>query len=760
MFKRIIPLLLIVLFGSIGYVFIYLTTIPIPDLKSFEDVIINQTIKVTDRNGELLHNFTGGEERRRFVSLEIIPQHMIDATTSIEDHLFYQHKGVRPLSILSALLENIQNGETVRGGSTITQQLIKNILLTKDQNITRKLKELVLSLKIEQTLTKDEIIELYLNSISYGSNTIGIAEASQLFFNKEPKNLTIAESAYLAALPKAPGYYSPYGKNKVKLDERKDIVLKRMFELKKITKEDYEESIKEWVVFKPRNISSIKAPHFVFFVLDEMKDHIDAHTGGVIQSTLDYPLQKEIEDIVKKNKHVLEKAGAQNISVTILDVTTGDILAMLGSFDYFNDAIEGKVNIATSQQQPGSTFKPFIYAAAFEQGYSPETLIFDARTQFSTYCEPDELKTDSEEDCYAPENYTQTYKGVVSLREALAQSINVPTIKTAYLTRLENIEGILRKTNMFSTEDIYRHGLPIAIGSSEVQPLKLTNAYSIFANDGNFVPFRSVLSITNKNIQKTIGKNQSIHILSKQTTDTINDILVDDKARGTVFGTYPNGTTPLYFPNRSVALKTGTTNNNTDIWIVGYNKNIVVSIWAGNSDNTPNDEKSSGSMLATILKQIFNSEEIKKYKTSSFDEYIKKFSDKENNINESILKKHSALYAINKRSPLIEHWEYGVKNWIDNNAIRIPTTQVSQNKIIIEEKTRGHQTVVSFLPLYQEKITHYEIYINNKLKNIVYQSPYIIDTTTIGRTLTLQIIGITESGNKLFGEKTIQISSN
>ena len=351
MIKKTFLLLCVLFFTTTGLLLIYTTTIPIPDLKSFEDVIINQTIKITDKDGELLYNFAKGEEKRRFISIEEIAQHTKDATIAIEDHLFYEHAGVRPLSIGYALVQNIQSGTVVRGGSTITQQLIKNILLTKEQNITRKLKELILSLKIEQTLTKDEILELYLNSISYGGNTVGIAEATQLFFNKEPNEITIAESAYLAALPKAPGYYSPYGNNKEALDARKNAVLNRMFELKKITKEEYETAKKEWVNFKPRSATFTKAPHFVFFILDEAKDRISTRTGGTIQTTLDYPLQREIENIARNNKSILEKAGAGNISITAINPKNGDILAMIGSLDYSNNTIEGKVNIATSKQQ-------------------------------------------------------------------------------------------------------------------------------------------------------------------------------------------------------------------------------------------------------------------------------------------------------------------------------------------------------------------------------------------------------------------------
>ena len=283
---------------------------------------------------------------------------------------------------------------------------------------------------------------------------------------------------------------------------------------------------------------------------------------------------------------------------------------------------------------------------------------------------------------------------------------------------------------MFSREDIYKHGLPIAIGSSEVQPLQLTNAYSIFANEGLFVPYRSIISITNSTVKNETAPENPIPVISKETADAVNDILVDDSARGNAFGRYINGTTPLFFPNREVALKTGTTNNNTDIWIVGYNKNIIVSIWAGNSDNTPNDKNASGSMLTPILRQIFNNKEVEKYRSTPFNQYVRGFSEKEAKINAEIVKgEHSSLYVIDKESPLIEHWEYSVKKWLQTNinTHTVQTNNTNKNRIIIQERIlENDSAIIAFTPLFVTDIEKYEIYIQNKLHNTVYRSPYTI----------------------------------
>ncbi len=390
--------------GGLGFVFvgvsiIWATTINIPDFDSFfKERVISESTKIYDRTGEVLLYDVHGNIKRTVVSLNNIAEMAKKATIAIEDAEFYQHNGFKPSAIVRAFLVNVATGQVQQGGSTITQQVIKNTLLTKDKTISRKIKEVILALKLERVMKKDDILALYLNETPYGGNIYGLQEAAQTFFNKKAIDLNLAQAAYLAALPQAPTYYSPYGNQRAKLDERKNLILKRMRELGFITLVEEKNAKEEVVEFKPLEKTGIKAPHFVFYVLQYLENKYSREAvetqGFRVITTLDWPLQEKAEKIVKTYADSNTKNyQAKNAGLVAIDSKTSQILVMVGSKDYFDVANEGNFNITLAKRQPGSAFKPFVYATAFQKGYTPDTVVFDVPTQFSTNCPPRLLRT-------------------------------------------------------------------------------------------------------------------------------------------------------------------------------------------------------------------------------------------------------------------------------------------------------------------------------------------------------------------------------
>ena len=384
-----------------GIILVWLSTFQIPSLETIEARKISQSTKIYDSTGKILLFDVYQNTIRTVVPFNEISQYIKDATLSIEDKDFYSHKGVKPLSVLRAVLVNTASLSYSQGGSTITQQVVKNSILTGDKTPTRKLKELVLSLKLERVMSKERIFDMYLNEIPYGGSLYGVEEASQAFFGKKSSDVTIAEAAYLASLPQAPSFYSPYGKNKDRLDERKNVVLKEMLRDGKISDSEYENAKKEEVKFLPKSEKEIKAPHFVMFVKDylEKKYGLDVlEQGGLrVTTTLNYDLQKKAEDIAKTYAESNEKSfNASNNAFVAIDPKTGGILTMVGSRDYFDKKIDGNFNVTIAHRQPGSTFKPFAYAAAFIKGYTPDTVLFDLPTQFSVRCPKENTTSDGD----------------------------------------------------------------------------------------------------------------------------------------------------------------------------------------------------------------------------------------------------------------------------------------------------------------------------------------------------------------------------
>lgn len=612
--KDIAVLVFSVLFVFSSLLVLWVSSFRLPDLSSFDSRKVTESTKIYDRTGTvLLFDLHDGIKRTVLPSADISP-FIKNATVAIEDETFYQHHGIKISSIIRAVLANIFSGGYSQGGSTITQQVVKNTLLTGDKTISRKLKEWVLAVKLDKTLPKDTILATYLNENPYGGSMYGVEEASRQFFGKDAKDVTLAEAAYLAAIPQATTYYSPYGKNVAQLENRKNTVLKKMLDLHFITDAQYTEAKTEKVAFLPQNNLGIKAPHFVFFVKQYLENLLGVgslNDGGYkVISTLDADLQAKAEDLVKTTALSNEKNfNASNAALIAMDPKTGGILSMVGSRDYFDKTIDGEFNVAVAaNRQPGSTMKPIIYSEAFIKGYTPETVLFDLPTEFSSQCIatvlPDGTSTSSPINgdvdpkvCYNPDNYDMKFRGPITMRESLAQSINITSIKTLYLSGIKDSLSLAKDMGITSLGNADQYGLTLVLGGGEISLLEMTNAYGIFANDGIRVPYKPVLHIyDSKGLEIALPYEKQSRVLPANIAETISSILSDNAARTPAYG--PNSV--LYFPNRDVAVKTGTTNDSRDAWTLGYTPNIVVGVWAGNNDNSPMVKKVAGQIVAPM----------------------------------------------------------------------------------------------------------------------------------------------------------------
>lgn len=584
-----------------GVLILWASFMKLPDFSEFRARKVAESTKIYDHTGEILLYDVHQNVKRTLVPFEEISPLIKKATIAIEDTEFYQHGGISIRGLARAILY----GGTRGGGSTITQQVIKKTLLTDEKLITRKLKEIILAFRLEQAFTKDEILALYLNEIPYGGSIYGIGEASITFFGKTAKDLTLAESAYLASIPNAPTYYSPYGNHRDKLDERKNLVLRRMNDLGFITNVEYETARIEKVEFLPREPRGIKAPHFVEWVKEYLANKYGElavqENGYKVITTLNYDLQQKAEAVIANYGPDIEKNfEAKNMALVAVDPTNGQVLAMVGSRDYFDVQKEGNFNVTLAHRQPGSTFKPFVYATAFMKGYTPETTIFDLKTNFSTNCDAKGVPFSPKvkpEDCYMPENYDGKYRGPVSMRDALAQSLNIPAVKTLYLAGITDSLTTARRMGIESLGGANQYGLTLVLGGGEVSLLDLTSAYSVFANDGIRNPNTQILRIENTKGEVVEEFNQkSEQVIPSEVARKITNILADNIARTPEFGS----NSALYFPGKDVAVKTGTTNDYRDVWTIGYTPRIAVGMWAGNNDNTSLHKNIAGFIITPV----------------------------------------------------------------------------------------------------------------------------------------------------------------
>lgn len=590
----------------LGIMVLWISSFRLPDLSSFEQRKVSESTKIFDRTGKVLLYDLHDSIKRTLLPSDAISPFIKKATVAIEDEGFYVHGGIKLSSIIRAVLANVLSGGYAQGGSTITQQVVKNTLLTGDKTISRKLKEWVLAIKLDKALPKDTILTSYLNENPYGGNIYGVEEASKQFFGKAAKDVTLAEASYLAAIPQASTYYSPYGKNIKALETRKNLVLKKMLDSGSITADEYTSATKEKVVFQPQGQFGIKAPHFVFFVKDYLENILGAGTldngGYKVITTLDANLQEKAEDLLKtKALENTENFNATNLALVALNPQNGDIMSMVGSRNYFDTIIDGQFNVAiASNRQPGSTMKPIIYSEAFVKGYTPDTVLFDLPTSFSTTCDLEGKPLDPAGDpkqCYMPGNYDEKFRGPMTLRDALAQSINIPSIKTLYLAGIKDSLALAKNMGITSLTNADQYGLTLVLGGGEVSLLEMTSAYGTFADDGIHVAYRPVLQVfDSKGVEVKLPSQRQNQVLPTEAARTISDILSDNIARTPGYG----ANSVLYFPTRDVAVKTGTTNDSRDAWTVGYTPNLVVGVWAGNNDNSPMVKKVAGQIVAPI----------------------------------------------------------------------------------------------------------------------------------------------------------------
>ncbi len=585
--KKAVLALIAFLFLFGGALLVWASFIKLPDISTFEARKIANSSKITDRTGEIVLYDIHQSVRRTEIPLETMGQNIKNAVIAIEDSHFYTHKGIRPTSIVRAVFANITSGSFSQGGSTITQQIIKNTLLNTKKTVSRKFKEWVLAIKLERHFTKDQILQIYLNDAPFGSTIYGVEEASLAFFKKQSKDLTIAESAYLAAMIPAPTYYSPFGKHRAALDERKNLVLRKMESYGFITTEQKELAQSEVITFNVDASNSIKAPHFVFYVLDYLEQkygkEVMESEGFTIKTTLDYELQKKAEAALKEyattNK---SRYNASNSALVAINPSTGELLSLVGSKDYFDKEIDGAFNVATSPRQPGSSFKPFVYATAFAEGYTPETVLFDVPTEFSTACPAlvtPALDDNKNEDCYHPSNFDGKFKGPLTLRSAVAESRNIPSVKLLYLIGIDDALATGKSLGL-SLGEKDQYGLSLVLGGGEVTLLEMVGAYGVFANNGMRNPTISILEITDRK-GNIVEKQEAapMEVFDKNAARMINDVLSDPIARAPTFGS------SITIPG--VAVKTGTTNDDRDAWIVGYTPTLAAGVWSGNNRNEP-----------------------------------------------------------------------------------------------------------------------------------------------------------------------------
>ncbi len=547
------------------------------------------TTRIYDRHGKELYSIFK-DENRTLVPLSDLPPHVINATLAIEDADFFQHPGFSPKGILRAVKVNFTEGK-VQGGSTITQQLVKNILLTSEKKYKRKLREVLLAIAVDALYTKDEILSMYFNQISYGGAIYGIEQASLKYFGKHAKDLTVSEAALLAAIPAAPTTYSPFGNNPELVFKRQHEVLRRMVEEQHITPELANQAMTEELIFN-ENKTDILAPHFVMYVrsiLDEQYGETMVSQGGLeVYTTLDFSLQQTAQQIVTEEIEQLKGFRISNGSALVTEPQTGEILAMVGSTNYFDIEHDGQVNITDRLRLPGSSIKPLTYAIALENGMTPATTIEDAPITYSIPGSPP----------YSPQNYDGKFHGKVRIREALANSYNIPAVKTLSVIGIDKMIDKGKLMGIDTWNDRSRFGLSLTLGGGEVKMTDMAELYGTFANNGQTVELNPILLIKNSE-GKILYENPCVNVsldcekrrsLDPRVAYQITDILSDNQARSSAFGT----NSVLSIPNQQVAVKTGTTNSLRDNWTIGYTTERVVAVWVGNNDNTPMSYVASG----------------------------------------------------------------------------------------------------------------------------------------------------------------------
>lgn len=697
--KLLIVCLLLISLGLLSaFILVAWISRDLPNPNQLIDREVAQSTKIYDRSGEHTLYEIHGEEKRTLISLDNIPDNVKNATVAIEDKNFYKHGGFSVWSMFRTIITNIIYNRKA-GGSTLTQQFVKNAILSSEKSYVRKIKEIILAQRIEKKFSKDEVLQMYLNEIPYGSNAYGVEAASQKFFGKSVSDVNLAEAALLAALPQAPSRYSPYGSNLDILMGRKDYILEIMSEQGYISAAE-RDAAKSYDLKFERQETNITAPHFIMMIKDLLSEkygETEVERGGLkIYTTIDWEKQKMAEEIIKeKTEKYQEKYNADNAALIALDPKTGQVLVMVGSRDYFNEEIDGQVNVTDRPRQPGSSMKPIVYATLFEQGYTPNTKLYDVVTNFST----------DAANPYIPHNYNGQEYGPVSIRQALSGSLNIPAVKAIYLAGINQVLNLTDSLGYSTLKDRSRYGLSLVLGGGEIKMLEHINAYSAFAREGKINEVALIMKIEDKN-GKILEeyKQRENKVITNKTAQMINSILSDNEARSFIFGSK----NWLTLSDRPVAAKTGTTNDYKDAWTIGYTPSLVSGVWIGNTDNSKMNTGADGSVVAAPIWNEFMKRALTGSPVESFNSWVEEKSGKEaidgnlqyskkiiinketklladtntpENLKEEIqvFNHHCLLYYINREDPLgpkpenpqidpqFNAWENAVLEWSKKN---------------------------------------------------------------------------------------------
>lgn len=583
------------------------------DLYSLDRIINEDTprsTKIYDRNGKLLYEAMDRNfGKRTIVPLSEVSPYVVKATISTEDGNFYQNSGLNLRGMARAAWNNLTNEESIQGGSSLTQQLVKNVLIPEEEryqpSLARKLKETALALEINKHYSKEHILEWYLNRVYYGNLSYGIEAAAQSYFGKSAKELDLAESAMLVGLPQAPALYSPLVSPEL-AKERQATVLDLLTKRGLITKEEAEAAKSKELQYQTPSLD-IRAPHFVLYVIDLLKQKYgtEALSGGLsVTTTLDLDLQTLGESLVSQHANRLKPHGISDAALVAIDPRTGEVLTMVGSADYYNPDIGGQINMAVSERQPGSTFKPFTYLTAFIKGYTPATILQDVPTTFPDGANPP----------YSPKNVDDKFRGPVTVRQALAMSLNVPAVQTLAAVGIKDVLNAAHSLGITTLKADY-YGLSLTLGGGEVSLIDMVFAYGAFANGGTLAgarldsPPEGHANITHTSILKIEDERgkvlwqhspQSHKVITPEQAYLITNILSDNEARTPMFGP----SSQLVLSSRQAAVKTGTTDDLRDMWTIGYTPHFTVGVWVGNADNSSMGQVYSSTTAAPIWRDF------------------------------------------------------------------------------------------------------------------------------------------------------------
>lgn len=694
----------------IGFIYVFFLSLTLPNPNKLQERQVAESTKIYDRECKTLLYEIAGNQKRTLVELKDIPTNVQNATIAIEDKNFREHGGFSLWSIFRTVVTNVIFHKKA-GGSTLTQQFVKNAILTNEKTYTRKLKEIILAYRIEKKFNKDQILQMYLNEIPYGSNTYGVEAASQFYFGKNVKDTNLAEAATLAAIVQAPSRYSPYGPNKDLLIQRQQYVLDLMAEQGYVKKEEAEAAKKTTLKFQQR-IENMSAPHFVMYIKELIAEKYGEKTaessGFKICTTLDVNKQQIAERIVKEQSLKNQASyNASNAALVAMDPKTGEVLAMVGSRDYFDETIDGQVNVALKARQPGSSFKPIVYTAAFQKGFLPETMVYDTNTNFST----DPAKT------YEPRNYNGNEYGPISLRMALAGSLNTPAVKTMYLAGIDNVLELAKNLGYTTLNDKDRFGLSLVLGGGEVKLIEHVRAYAALARSGEEPEIVFIKKIEDKDgkILEEFKEPKITRVIDANIANMTTSILSDNNARSFIF----TSNNYLNLANRPVAAKTGTTNDYRDAWTLGYTPSLVTGVWVGNNDNSEMKRGADGSIIAAPIWNRFMREALGNSPIETFTGYKipdntrsillgKGFAEQKIKIDKAsgllatdqtpvemveektYAQTHDILYYVDKNNPngdapknpssdpQFAGWEKGVANWVENKKKKDPNFLVAQ----------------------------------------------------------------------------------